>query len=263
MRRYLPAVALTVLLVVLAPTPALHGQAPQSAGTRIGTIIKDAIDVALPNATKLIDAIFGRSDKATKADAKTAIDSQASTAKQASNAKLKELANISAELNVVSQYLEQTVPASQKVARMLTRLEDASGSSMPGGVKSDWDDLDKMLQKLGDIKPSDINKVDPGLRLRLLEIRGIYASNRSDIKTSLDKNDVGGLKGQLRAISALLNSVVSIAGIEITSLQDGFDSVLKSTGMTPQGGSPSARISSFSVAADNDLSAAKRTLTKK
>jgi len=233
-----------------------------STGTKIGTIIKDAIDVALPNVSKLIGAIFGSSNKADKDKATTAIQKQASDSKQASNEKLSQVANVSAELNVVGQYLEQTVPASQKVSRMLAKLDNASGTVMPSGIRGDWEDLDSSLKKLQDIKQSDINKVDAGLRLRLIEIRGIYDANSGDIMTSITKNDVSGLKSQLRAVSALLNSVVAIAGIEIASLQDGLDSVVKSVGMTPQGGSPSARLASFDANLDEDVKAAQRTLTK-
>ncbi len=253
-----------VLLVLPTSASVSEAQAPSSTGSRIGTIIKDAIEVALPNAAKLIDAIFGKRDKADKKAAESAIDTQAAMAKRASEAKLGEISNIATELNVVCQYLELTVPASQKVARMLSRLEDASGSTMPAGIRSDWGNLDQVLQKLSDIKKPEIEKVEPGLRLRLLEIRDIYFANSSDIGASIERNDVGGLKSQLRAISSLLNSVVTIAGIEIASLQEGLDFVVKSlNNKTSQGIARSARIAAFAEAMDDDLQLAKLVLTKK
>ena len=253
-------IAVVVLELLIAPSIGF-AQAPQSAGSRIGTIIKDAIGVALPNTTNLIDAIFGRTDRADKTAVKAASDTQAASARQAVNAKLQGISDIATELSVVGQYLEQTVPASQKVARLLSQL-DATGTTGSAGLKSDWDDLDKLLQKLADIKMSEINKVDSGLRLRLLEVRGIYDANKSDIRRAIYSNDMPALKSKLRALSSLLNSVVSIAGIEITNLQDGLESVVKSIGMTPQGGSPSARVAAFGKAAGDDVAAARRTLTK-
>src|ERR1700722_12305807 len=233
-----------------------------SAGARIGTIIKDAISVALPDATKLIDAMFGRSDKTDKKTATPFVNKQASDAKQASDEKLSQVSEISTELSVVSQYLQQTVPAAQKVARLLSRLDNVSGSSMPAGIKADWDDVDKSLQKLNDIKVSDINKVDPGLRLRLLEVRGIYDANTSDVASSISNKDISGLRSQLRGIEDLLNSFVAIAAIKISSLETGLDLLSKPKGATPQGGSPDARLTYFANSLDDDLSAAKKMLTK-
>ena len=255
-----PAIAVVVLGLLIAPAIGF-AQAPQSAVSRIGTIIEDAIEVALPNTTTLIDAIFGRTNRADKTAVKAASDTQAASARRAVNAKLQAVSDIATELSVVGQYLEQTVPASQKVARLLSQL-DATGTAGSAGLKSDWDDLDKLLQKLAEIRMSEINKVDSGLRLRLLEVRGIYDANKSDIRRAVYGNDIPALKSQLLAISSLLNSVVSIAGIEITNLQDGLESVVKSIGMTPQGGSPSARVAAFSKAAGDDVAAARRRLTK-
>ena len=69
-------IAVVVLGLLIAPSIGF-AQAPQSAGSRIGTIIKDAIEVALPNTTKLIDAIFGRRDRADKTAVTAASDTQA------------------------------------------------------------------------------------------------------------------------------------------------------------------------------------------
>ena len=254
-------IAVAVLGLLIAP-PIGFAQAPQTAGSHIGTLIREAIEVALPNTTKLIDASFGRTDRADKAAVKVASDTQAASARQAANAKLQGLSDIATELSVVGQYLEQTVPASQKVARLLSQLDGPTGTAGAADLKRDWEDLDKLLQKLSEIKMSEITKVDVVLRIRLLEVRGIYNANRSAIRRPLYGNDIPALKSQLRAISSLLNSVVSIAGIEITNLQDGLESVVKSTGMTPHGGSTSARVAAFSEAAGDDVAAARRTLTK-
>ena len=53
-------IAVVVPGLLIAP-PIGVAQAPQTAGSRIGTIIRDAIEVALPNTTELIDASL-RSD---------------------------------------------------------------------------------------------------------------------------------------------------------------------------------------------------------
>jgi hypothetical protein len=242
-------------------SPQVPPAAVVSTGTKIGTIIKDAINVALPDAAKLIETLFAKSDNTNKKTATPVVEKQATDAKTASDAKLSGISAISAELSVVSQYLEQTVPASQKVARLLSRLDNA-GSKMPSGVKSDWDDLNKSLQKLNNIKASDINKVDEGLRLRLLEIRGIYDANTDEINSSIKNDDISGLRTQLRAISALLNSVVAIAGIEITSLQSGLESITKPTGVTPQGIQSDPRVVFFETSSADNLTEAKRALTK-
>src|SRR5258707_15587606 len=109
-----PLVAIFGLIL----SPEIYAQAPKppdtppSQGTRIGTIIKDASDVALPNTTKLIQAIFGTSNTARKPEATAAVKGQADASAQAANAKLKDISVIATELNVVSEYLEQSVPAS-------------------------------------------------------------------------------------------------------------------------------------------------------
>jgi len=255
--------AVTVVALGLLTAPSIGvAQAPQSAGSRVGTIIDDAIEVALPNTTELIDAVFVRTDRADKTAVKAASDTQAALARQAANAKLQRLSDITAELSVVGQYLEQTVRASEKVSRLLAQLDGPIGTTASGGLTSDWEDLDKVLQKLASIETSEIDKVDPGLRLRLLEVRGIYAANRPDIRRAIYGNEIPESRSKLRAISSLLNSVVSVAGIEITNLQDGFESVVKSTGMRPQGDSPAARAAAFSKAANDNVAAAKRTLTR-
>jgi hypothetical protein len=261
------AIALTfAVCLVLTPFP-VHAEGAPSTGSRIGTIIKDAIEVALPNTTKLLEAIFpSRSDKdkadkdkADKATVKAAADAQAAASKQAAEGKLRDLSNVATELSVIGQYLERTVPASQKVSRMLAKLDGASNTPPPGLTK-DWEAVNDDLKRLGDIKASELNTVDPGLRLRLIEVRGIYEANKSDIPTAIEKGDVSILKSQLRAFSTLLNSVVSIAGIEITSLQDALSAVTKSLGMTAMGGSPSARSTAFDQAAADDIRSARRVL---
>jgi hypothetical protein len=234
-----------------------------SEGTRIGTIIKDAIDVALPNATKLIGAIFGAGNSAKKSEATVAVNKQVDSSTQASNAKLREVSSIATELNVVSEYLEQSVPASQKISRLLTRLDDSPAGSMPTTIKTDWDNVNKSLQKLSDIKMSDINTVQPGLRLTLLQVRNIYESNQSDIQESISRKDTTTLKTQLRSISSLLNSVVSIAGIEITDLQQGLSALAaKGSGVTAQGVPSTARVTLFQNLSADDISQAKKGLPK-
>jgi hypothetical protein len=264
---YSLAIALSFTLgsAIYAQTPTKSNPpttAP-SEGTRIGTIIKDAIDVALPNVSKLIEAIFGTSKTAKKDDATTAVKDQVASATQASNAKLKEISSIAIELNVVSEYLEQSVPASQKISRLLTRLDDAPAGSMPTTVKDDWDDINKNLQKLSDIKISDINTVQPGLRLTLLQIRDIYEANQSDVQHSITNKDKTTLKSQLWSMSSLLNSVVSIAGIEITDLQQGLSALAaKGSGVTPMGVPSTARVNLFKDQSADDISAAKIGLPK-
>jgi hypothetical protein len=246
-----------------AQTATTNTSTPPSTGTRIGTIIKEAIDVALPNASKLINAIFGAGDSAKKPAATTAITKQVDASAQASNAKLKEISNVAAELNVVSEYLEQSVPASQKISRLLTRLDDAPAGTMPTTAKADWDDISKSLQKLSDIKMSEINVVQPGLRLTLLQIRNIYEANQSDVRESIDKKDTASLKTQLRSMSSLLAAVVSIAGIEITDLQQGLSALaVKATGVTAQGIPSTARMAFFQQLSSDDITAAKKGLPR-
>lgn len=245
------------------PATAKVASTTPSEGTRIGTIISDAIDVALPNATKLIGAIFGSGNTAKKPEATAAVSKQVDSSTQAANAKLKEISSIATELNVVSEYLEQSVPASQKIARLLTRLDDAPAGSMPTTTKTDWDDVNKSLQKLSDIKMSDINGVQPGLRLTLLQVRSIYESNQSDIQDSISRKDTTSLKAQLRSISSLLNSVVAIAGIEITDLQQGLSALAaKGNGVTAQGVPSAARVTLFQDLSADDIAAAKKGLPK-
>jgi hypothetical protein len=256
-------IAVVALALLIAPSIGF-AQAPQSqsAGSRVGTIIDDAIEVALPNTTQLIDAVFARTERADKAAVKAASDAQAALARQAANSKLQRLSDVAAELSVVGQYLEQTVRASEKVSLLLAQLDGPIGTTASGGLTSDWEELDKLLQKLTNIKISQINNVDSGLRLRLLEVRRIYDANRSDIRGAIYGNEIPASRSKLRAISSLLNGVVAIAGIEIANLQDGFESVVKSTGMTPQEDSPAARAAAFSKSANDNVAAARRTLTR-
>jgi hypothetical protein len=124
-------------VLVFAPCSAMFAQnmttkaasTTPSAATRISTIIKDAIDVALPNTTKMIDTIFGSSITAHKASATAAVNKQVDASAQASNAKLKDIASIAVELN--AEYLEQSAPASQKISSLLTRLADTPAVTMP------------------------------------------------------------------------------------------------------------------------------------
>ena len=255
------AVIAVVVLGLLIARAIGFAQAPQSAGSGIDTVIKDAIAIALPNTTKLIDAIFARTDRADKTVVKAALDTQAASARQAVNAKLQGVSDIATELSVVGQYLAQTVPASQKVARLLEQLDGPIGTG-PDTLKNDWDDLDKLLQKLAAITMSEINRVNSGLRLRLLEVREIYDANKSDVRRALYGNDIPALRSKLRAIASLLNSVVSIAGIEITTLQDDLESLVNPTGPTSPDGSLSARVAAFSKAAGDDVATARRTLIK-
>lgn len=287
MKRIALSVTLAVgLATVMNDMPA---QAAPPAVRRIGQVIVDAVGAAVPSAKPFIDALFPAAKPAEKpADAnakkaktkkdtaaptdtvtkevveKVATD-QAKASIEMAKGIVKEAADTSAELGVMSEFLDNSVPASQRVARILARLDQPITGKLSAAIKPDWTSLQKNLKSLGEIKQADINKLqDGGLRFQLSQIRGIYAANADDIDAAIGGDQLQDVKAELRAVQALLNGVVTATGVEIVTLQKDIDvAVLWANGLKQQGaGKTDQRITRLQTYFQEDLRSARLSLKK-
>jgi len=242
---------------------------PVSAGKRIGQVIVDAIGIALPSVKSLIDTLFpASSTKQVTKDAVTkAATDQANTSITQAKAVVKQAATTSAELGVMSQFLEHSAPASQRLARIMVRIDQplTTGTTLSGAIKPDWSALQDKLKALGNVSMIEINKVqDSGIRLQLVQIRSINANNVGDIDQAITDGRLQDVKDQLRAVQNLLNSVVPVLGIEIVNLQADVDVAVKwASGLTAQSaGGIDPRVVAFRAAFDDNIKAARSKLKK-
>src|ERR1039458_6933811 len=218
-RRLALVFPITIFLVFpnsLSPqtTPAV------SAGTKLGTFIRDAVNAALPEVNTLVKTLFPKSDSSkdkdakqgtTKGDVVKAATEQENAAKANSDKQLAQVKAISDELGVVSKFLDSTVPASQKGTELLAHLDGAS--AIPGTFKKNWDDyFADYLKKINtSMTSTDLGNVNQGLQLTLVQVRALGDTPTKDsLDASIDNKDLSGVRTQLRGISALLNAVVSI-----------------------------------------------------
>jgi hypothetical protein len=225
------ALALPLAFFLMFPTSLSSQATPSttvSAGTKLGTFIRDAIAAALPEVSSLVKTLFPKTDSSkekddkqttSKADVSKAASEQANAAKAKSDAELVKIKAISDELGVISKFLDKTVPASQQGTELLAHLDGAK--SIPNTFRKQWDKYyDDYLTKIfSNVTPTDLSSVDEGLQLTLSQVRNLgNTPTRDQLDASIDEGDLSGVRSQLRGISALLNSVVTIGGIEIESL---------------------------------------------
>jgi hypothetical protein len=237
-----------------------------STGKKIGQIIEDAIGVAAPSVEGLINNLFpGKANNVDKTKATSVACQQTDAATEKAKASVKDIAEVSGELGVVSDFLTLSVPSSQRVSRILERLDQPISGKLSAAIKPDWTVLGNNLKKLGDISNADLKKVqDGGLRLQLTQVRDIYSQNLDDISNAIDLGSLSDVKDQLRAVQTLLNSIVTAAGIEIANLQTSLDSAVQwANNIKPQGGGEEdPRISNFKNVFDEQLALARKTLKR-
>ena len=216
------SVALLFVLTSLMPFAMQSPTAPApgtDTGQKIGTIVKTAIDTALPAVGSLINLFWkkGDGDKQTKQELQANIDkSQADLKKQFANKaqeKLKPVADVASELLVVGRFLEPATLAHEAVIQMQSR---------PTIDKTDWDVAKRQLDQIDKIADTDVNIIrDKWLRDTLMQIKGVNNKLAIRIKGEIDKPSPNKtqLAVNLAQLEAVLGSITQAVGYELSDLQ--------------------------------------------
>src|SRR6516225_3920699 len=119
--------AVTVAALLLPLSLQVRAFAPDDppgtdTGKRVGTIVKTAIDTALPGVTTLLNAIWGNrknNDSINKTDLEAKLKEARQKFYSDAQAKLAETALVATQLGVVNQFVDGAVTASQRVNLIL------------------------------------------------------------------------------------------------------------------------------------------------
>ena len=208
------------LLITTEPTVAQQ----QSTGAKIGTIVTDALNAALPGVGALVK-LFRPSDNPTNA---TTVQQVTAARKQLltdAAAKLKPLSGMSGELAAVNQFLAASVPATNRCARFLGALD----TTQPGDPETQlWKECQEQLKKIAAIQDTVLQAVtDDGIRLQLVTLQGLVRDADSEIQRSITAKNWPDVRGQVRALNQSLNAVLALSGIEVSRFKAATDQLVQ------------------------------------
>jgi hypothetical protein len=231
-RRTVIIVALC-LWVPLSSIPGYAQAAPatpapgEATGQKIGTIIKTAIQTALPGVSSLISLLFpgkSDSDKVKVADVKTtasAADTQKALQQQITAAiqpKLQPVSQVASELQVVSLFTLPSVEATKYIAVLQTNL--ASKSINWTNVSTQWSLVKQQLQKVKGVSDAQINSIsDLWLRSKLSAMRDANDAQTTLIESAIAQKDGPAASAAVGSLAPVLDGMTAAAGYELANMQ--------------------------------------------
>lgn len=242
-----------VVAVFVLSSVCLTAQDPPpgtATGKKIGTIVKTAIDTALPGVTTLIEAIWGprkADDKIKKDELAKAVDAAKKqlqdefTKKAQTN--LRPVQQVSAELQVLRQVLQPSVFAQEQILQMQTRL--ASGSldaNAQAQQEADWKVAKAQLDKLKVIKQQDLDNIRD-LWLRHMVSRIVELNNDQVLRVDPKATGPAALNA-LQGVSLALRDVTAAVGYELAALESDIGELAKWAN-NAQGGNPVSHSGEF------------------
>src|ERR1700733_5619281 len=179
---------IVVSLVVMRLTAYAQDTPPPAGvdtGKKIGTIVKTAIDTALPGVTTGISTIAdliwknksSNNEKIKKPELDEAVKKTRTELITAAQKQIQPVGQVADELALLGKFLTPSVEANVNIIRMQTRLS-SSASPVPDNVwkdqKEDWAVAKGNLAAMGSISNDELKKVrDLWLRNMLSKIRDL------------------------------------------------------------------------------------------
>lgn len=213
---------LIVFVAVLAFVP-WPLAAQQSTGARIGGIVTDALNAALPGVGALVKLF--RPDK--KSDDKQA-NAEVTAARKVlladATGRIKQISSVVSELEATNQFLEATVPAANRCSRFLGVLDTSDTAAATQG----WSDCQEKLKAITSVSKAVLaNVADEAIRLRLAEVQSIVADAQPEIERAVKASNWADAKAQARALTQSLNAVMAISGIEVSRFKAMTESLVQ------------------------------------
>jgi hypothetical protein len=212
-------------------TPAATPTTP-STGTKIGTIVKDAITTALPAVGQIINLIWpaGSKDSSVKkSDVQSKLDTPAlqATAQQSAKNEILKLGPVADELAMIEKFSKAAAQANQNVTTMQVLL---SVSPQPANLlqrlQEEWGFASDWLAPLSDVTDDQLLVVSENeVGVQMTQLRDARKNlsgritNRLKDKKAIKDVDLPSLTEYIATLGALLNGINAVATIEVGRLQ--------------------------------------------
>jgi len=228
-RRLAGSLLLTLLLAVIPAT--VQPQEANTAGTRLGSIIKSAIETALPAAGQIVDLIWSKiprpDNRIDRAQLTSAVASARLDLFSSANAKIAPVTDVVSQLNIVNQYLEPAVEATHTTSMMLGALSTASvlkGSDW-ATLATQWKVSKNFLASIGTGNAGAIP--DLWLRDKLGKISNISKELIPYIDADISQQRRTPLIQHLQDLQSRLSDVSAAVGYQLSDLQGHLDALAK------------------------------------
>ena len=224
-------VSFIVCTLILGSTVTAQEPPPGTAtGEKIGTIIKVALDTALPAVPQILSLIWGNKGDKDKIDKKQ-LEQAVSAAREqmrkdfVENAltKIAPVRKVANELDIVYKFMGPATDANESIVKMQTLL--SSNTTITPALQTqldrEWSFATRQLESLKDISSQDIDKTvrDRWLREKLIMIKDLNKRMVDDIKVQIAAKNASELRSSLKDASGVLIQIHRAAQIEIADLQ--------------------------------------------
>jgi hypothetical protein len=275
-------VAIVVYPIQVSGQAAPAATAKPSAGTTIGTMVKDAITAALPGVGSLINLIWPTNPNANKkaSDAQAALSTDPAkkalqtSAQQQAKPFIQPVTQVADELAIVAKFASASSQATQNLVTMQNLLTvSPQPNNLLADLKEEWGLASDLLAPLfAQAIETDIKKVrEPSVQAMLLQIHaantnvGGRIAARMKAATKLTDLDLPALKELISALIGLMSGTNSVAAAELNNLQQELSALAVWANSPSQGGEnldkvvPDAKLISF---ADGKVKAAQAAFSR-
>lgn len=231
MRRRCIAVSLIAVLMTTQTGGSLRAQEPPgtATGRKIGTIVRTAIETALPGASALLGLIWGNrssNDRINQEQLRQAVEAARPEIRDTliaeAQRRLEPVSQIAEELRIVNYFLEAAVQANQNVITMQTRLGTTPSPTDDfwRSQTEDWDVAKNHLRRLEGVQESELELIrELWLRDQLRRIRSSNIDLVVRVDARLQAKDPAGLAQQLERLSDTLQGIQAAVGYQIADLR--------------------------------------------
>jgi hypothetical protein len=198
----LPANVISAQTTATSPTASVS---TQSTGSKIGTAIKDAIDIALPSVGSLIHVLFGDSSSAnsttTKQQATAVLSAQVTQADTSAKAKLAPVIEEADELSVLNEFSVPVSLAQVELAAIRGGLEATPPDW--SNAKQHWSALSGLLSDISAIQQGELDaKVHTdSTRVLLMDAKEAAKQSSSYLSAQIAAGSVGNSKDASKALA--------------------------------------------------------------
>jgi len=199
-------------------------------GEKIGTIIKMAIDTALPAVPQILSLIWGNKSDKEKVDKKQLQEAVTAAREQmrkdfTENAltKIQPVRKVADELDIIYRFMGPATDANESIVKMQTLLSSntAISDALQKQLDKEWGFAARQLATLNQVSTKDIDKTvrDRWLREKLSMIKDLNKRMVDDIKDQIAAKSASELRSSLKDASNVLIQIHRAAQIEISDLQ--------------------------------------------
>jgi hypothetical protein len=206
------------------PQTATNPSTATVTGQNIGTIVKVAIDTALPGLQALMNLIWpggNPNDRKTKAEVSTQIGQTQQTLLKQVQAKLQALSQEAAEIKVIQTFMKSSIRAHENVTTMQVLLAvGAHDAALLKKLSNEWDIAKAKLSPLAQVTDAQLSAVrESSVRAHLADVRDAKDDVMRRLDMALMQSDFTLIDRQLAVMSQLLSGIDSIAYAQLSDIE--------------------------------------------